>query len=289
MTSFKKTRGLLARSYLADIISDEEFVLLYDCSFSKNLELPYEEYERFDLEEMADSECRAEFRVNKRDLLHLAECLQIPDVFVCNQGSVCEGMEAICMLLRRLSYPCRYSDMIPRFGRPAPVLSMVTNKVIDFIYDTHGWRIKQWNHDLLSQANLQTYADAVHAKGAALENCFGFVDGTVRPIARPDENQRVVYNGHKRVHALKFQSVALPNGIIANMYGPVGGYYILINFHQCLKSCLKLKTFHCYEFQKARRMMRACCVILDYFSSYSGMHILQQDNLCAYMGTLHTP
>lgn len=66
---------------------------------------------------------------------------------------------------------------------------------------------------------------------AALENCFGFVDGTVGSIARPDENQRVVYNGHNRVHALKFQSVALPNGIIANMYGPVGGYYILINFN----------------------------------------------------------
>ena len=45
MTSFKKTRELLAGFYLADIISDEEFVLLYDCSFSKNLELPYEEYE----------------------------------------------------------------------------------------------------------------------------------------------------------------------------------------------------------------------------------------------------
>ena len=69
MTSFKKTRELLAGSYLADIISDEESVLLYDCSFSKNLELPYEEYERFDLEEMADSECRTELRVNKRDLL----------------------------------------------------------------------------------------------------------------------------------------------------------------------------------------------------------------------------
>ena len=92
---------------------------------------------------MADSECRAEFRVNKRDLPHLAECLQIPDAFVCNQGSVCEGLEAIRMLLRRLSYPCRHSDMIPRFGRPAPVLIMVTNKAIDFIYDTHGWRIKQ--------------------------------------------------------------------------------------------------------------------------------------------------
>ena len=92
MTSFKKTTELLARSYLADTISDEEFVLLYDCSFSKNLELRYEEYERFDLEEMADSEWRAEFRVNKRELPHLAECLQIPDAFVCNQGSVCEGI-----------------------------------------------------------------------------------------------------------------------------------------------------------------------------------------------------
>lgn len=58
--------------------------------------------------------------------------------------------------------------------------------------------------------------------GAPLGNCFGFVDGTVRPISRLDENQRIVYNGHKRVlHALKFQSVAVPNGLIANLFGLV--------------------------------------------------------------------
>ena len=33
---------------------------------------------------------------------------------------------------------------------------------------------------------------------------------------------RVVYNGHKRVHSLKFQSVVVPNGLIAHLYGPVG-------------------------------------------------------------------
>ncbi|KAK3744174.1 hypothetical protein QZH41_020573 [Actinostola sp. cb2023] len=126
------------------------------------------------------------------------------------------------MLLRRLSYPCRYSDMIPRFARPTPVLSMVTNKALDFIYDEHSHRIMDWNHDILDPAHLQTYANAVYAKGAALDNCFGFIDGT-RPIARPDVHQRLVYNGHKRVHALKFQSLALPNGIIGNMYGPVEG------------------------------------------------------------------
>ena len=31
------------------------------------------------------------------------------------------------------------------------------------------------------------------------------------------------YNGHKRVHALKFQSVVTPNGLIANLYGPMEG------------------------------------------------------------------
>ena len=40
--------------------------------------------------------------------------------------------------------------------------------------------------------------------------------------SRPGKDQRLVYNGHKRVHAFKFQSVSLPNGIIANLFGPVG-------------------------------------------------------------------
>lgn len=81
----------------------------------------------------------------------------------------------------------------------------------------------QWNHQLLSQANLERFAEVVHRKGSPLDNCFGFVDGTVRPVCRPGTlNQRLLYNGHKRVHGIKFQSVVTPNGMIANMYGPVG-------------------------------------------------------------------
>lgn len=99
---------------------------------------------------------------------------------------------------------------------------MITNHVLDLIYENHGHCIQQWNHDLLSPANLEAYANAVSGKGAPLDNCFGFVDGTVRPISRPDKNQRTVYNGHKRVHAIKFQSVVTPNRMIAHLFGPVG-------------------------------------------------------------------
>ena len=72
-----------------------------------------------------------------------------------------------------------------------------------------------------STANL---SHVISQRWSPLQNCFGFVDVTVRPIARPDNNQRIVYNGHKRVHAVKFQSLALPNGIIGHLYDPVGKY-----------------------------------------------------------------
>ena len=91
-----------------------------------------------------------------------------------------------------------------------------------YIYSHHGNRVLQWNHEVLSPANLQSYVDAITGIGAPLPNCFGFIDRTVRAICRPGEHQQIVYNGHKRIHALRFQSIALPNGLIGNLYGPVG-------------------------------------------------------------------
>ena len=77
---------------------------------------------------------------------------------------------------------------------------------------------------ILNPRDLQSYADFISRKGAPLNNCFGFVDGTVTPISRPGHAQRVVYNGHERVHFLKFQSLALPNGLIGNIFGPEGKF-----------------------------------------------------------------
>ena len=127
------------------------------------------------------------------------------------------------MLLRRLVYPCRYSDIMARFGgHQVPVLSMITNTVMDYIYEKHHTKLTQWNQAILNPTAIQRYADRIHEKGAPLENCFGFIDGTVRPVSRPRQYQRVLYNGHKRVHSIKFQSTVIPNGLIANLYGPVG-------------------------------------------------------------------
>ena len=171
---------------------------------------------------MDEAECIAKVRFEKRHILRLEEVLQIPPLMKCNQRSVFTETEGLCILLKRLAYPCRYSDLIDRFARSVQVLGRITNNIIDYIYDTHHHKITHWNNDILSPAALQIYADAISGKGAALDNCFGFIDGTVRPISKPDERQRVMYNGHKRVHGIKLQSIALPNDLIGNMYGPVG-------------------------------------------------------------------
>ena len=206
-------------------IDDEEYLVLFEANRRKNLHggLPYYKYEAFNLEDMHEDECEVEFRFKKDDIYRLAAALHLPENFRCSNGVVVNPVEALCICLKRFAYPCRYADLVTRFGRPVPQLCMVANHMVNFLYNRYGDLLNNLNQPWLAPENLQVYADAIYNKGAALDNCWGFIDGTVRPICRPKENQRVVYNGHKRVHALKFQSVVTPNGLIANLFGPVEG------------------------------------------------------------------
>ena len=50
----------------------------------------------------------------------------------------------------------------------------------------YSWdKVMKLNHTSLNPAKLQTYVDVITAKNVPLENCFGFIDATVRPITRP--------------------------------------------------------------------------------------------------------
>ena len=129
----------------------------------------------------------------------------------------------MCVFLKRFAYPCRYVNLIRRCSRPEPQLCMIANKMMDIVY-------QNWNHLLinldqpwLDNQHLENYAKAIHLRGAALNNCWGFIDGTVSPISRPGRLQRLVYNGHKKGHSLKSQSIVAPNGLIANLFRPIEG------------------------------------------------------------------
>ena len=67
---------------------------------------------------------------------------------------------------------------------------------------------------------LDSFPYIEHLDHYTLQDTWGFLDGTVRPIAWPIHNQHHVYNGHKRVHALKFQGLMVPNGVIVHLARP---------------------------------------------------------------------
>ena len=70
------------------------------------------------------------FRFHKQDIPHLLGAFKIPRFYTTHQGSMYSGMEALLILLRRLSYPNRWCDLAPIFGRSEPELSMIFNMVI---------------------------------------------------------------------------------------------------------------------------------------------------------------
>ena len=139
MPSFRQNRSLILLPHGAGFLDDEEFVLLYDINTWKNPDLPYWNYGAFDLDQLTDVECKAEFRFHKQGICNLADVLIIPDKITCYNGIKVDSIEALCIFLKRFAYPCRYSNMIPRFGRAVPQFSIILAHMMNLIYN-------QWHH-----------------------------------------------------------------------------------------------------------------------------------------------
>ncbi|XP_077489472.1 uncharacterized protein LOC144100378 [Amblyomma americanum] len=181
-------------------------------------------YGLLDIDNFEPTLFRQQFRFAKEDFGELCSALRIPDAITTAQNVSIPGREALCITLRRLAYPNRWCDLEAMFGRHSSVMSSTATMVIDHIVAAFGHLITDCNnHDWLSTAVLQKFANAVEARGAALPNCWAFIDGTARPICRPKRDQRLYYSGHKRVHCTKYQSLMCPNGIICQLDGHYPG------------------------------------------------------------------
>ena len=119
---------LLYLAHLYDYIDDQELLLLTDnARGGGNPVFPYWEYDLFDINNMNDDECMAEFRFKSNDVFRVFESMGLPDIIRTPNRLAVPSLETFCILLRRMAYPCRYSDMIPRFARSVPDLSLIFN------------------------------------------------------------------------------------------------------------------------------------------------------------------
>jgi hypothetical protein len=163
------------------------------------------------------------FRFSVEQLHGLCRVLNLPGVWITKNKLRSSSMEALAILCRRLCYPNRWCDLVVLFGRSSGDLCHIFMEILHYLYD-------RFNHSLLQgidwnriESSLQTFGSAIASKGAPLNTIIGFIDGTTREICRPTYFQRTCYNGHKKYHALKFQSIVSPDGIILHLFGPIEG------------------------------------------------------------------
>ena len=134
------------------------------------------------------------------------------------------GINALAILLRRLAYPNRWKDLCHLFGHCPSDLCIIFYGVLGHVHDNFIYLLTDLNAPYwLSPPDLQIYAQAVSQRGSPLTNIWGFIDGTARPCCRPGFYQRVMFSGHKGIHCIKFQSIKVPNGLTANLFGPMEG------------------------------------------------------------------
>ncbi|CAH3142827.1 unnamed protein product, partial [Porites evermanni] len=107
--SFKEFCDLLVLLYGDEIISDEEFLLLYDSFMSKNPDFPHENYQRFDLDSMNSAECKAEFQGRKHDAGILNDSGLLRDF---QQYAYNPAAQAMC-IYGDLAYPLRVHLQTP--------------------------------------------------------------------------------------------------------------------------------------------------------------------------------
>lgn len=177
----------------------------------------------FNLDQYDDITSERLFRFQVDEIYDIVDALRMPDILPLDNGSKFRSTEGVCLLLRRLAFPCRLIELMPMFGRSESMLSRIISATMRWIYNRWAQRLFSWDYTRLTPAKLEQFARAVSRAGSPLLDVVGFIDGTVRPIARPIENQRREYNGHHRLHAMKFQAVTTPDGIVAHLSGPYHG------------------------------------------------------------------
>ena len=182
----------------------------------------------FDLDVIKDDLefCREHFRFTMPEIKRIAQLIGLEGQIILENRCKINSVFAMCILLKRFAYPSRLSDMEYFFGISRSTISRVVSYLVTYLFEKYSKKLT-WDASFLNRAKLVEYEAAIKNKGllvintgGILDGTFGFIDGTVRGICRPSRYQKRVYNGHKRKHALKFQSVSAPDGLIIHLSGP---------------------------------------------------------------------
>jgi len=211
----------------------ESLVMIYQQIVCSRIVRPYQQHfitedgcnrvswENLD-EKYPDGIFKSLFRFEKLHIPTVIISLELPEV-ISFDGYMTTDVEALLLLLRRLSSCVRYIDISMEFDLLPQFQSQVFNGIAMFIFSKIAATIRRLNHSwMIERGNLETWSASLEAKGCPLPNTFGFADGTHVPVCRPKRGQRSWYCGHHKTHCFKALCVTTPAGIMLG-FGPFDG------------------------------------------------------------------
>lgn len=166
-------------------------------------------------------------RTNKQDLYMLERVISWPR----NQASTSRKQHRTCPTLctitdlHRLASPCRWSDLPLVIDKHPAQLSEIFREASSKCWAQHKTTLTGHLSSLFLCQIAKLYAQAIFEKYKVLEKCLRIIDKTVLGIAKASnyDFQNAVCNGHKRKHALKFETITLPNELILGAHAPMAG------------------------------------------------------------------
>ena len=178
-----------------------------------------------------EAESISEFRFRKGHIQELADKLW-PKLGLLLEGTheaiqvknnyVLPYETGLLLVLYRFARPRRLRPDMEKFFKMRK--SKISAAIATFTEALYELALPYMSDPSIFRHRFRLYADLIFTKsGGAVQNVWGFIDGTLRKTCRPGRFQRLAYSGHKRCHGIKFQSVVTPDGLIAHLYGPIPG------------------------------------------------------------------
>ena len=206
-------------------------ILQHDRTYKQLEDVSVDWGRRLKVADINESDCDSEFRFQKDDLQEVADALWPrlqpylgldPEAIECKNRFKCPCETMLLLLLFRLARPRRIRpDMEKYFGMRRTHVGVALDKIQLAL---KLLAVQCFDEPRIFAGRVDCHALKVHDKcGGLMRHAWGFIDGTLRKTCRPTHFQKRTHSGHKRCHGLKFQSVTVPDGLMACLYGPING------------------------------------------------------------------
>ena len=176
------------------------------------------------------------------------------------------------ILLYHYSQPRQlHPEMEMIFGIQKSQISTIIQTFSEALYNV---AINYMVNPAIRHPRMPYYAELIsNNTGGVARDIWGFIDGTIHKTARPIYHQQTVYTRFKKCHGLKFQSVYVPDGFIACLFGPVPvktHNSRLLQESELLATHYATNSCHYNQFTLWRSSIPSKCILTWRFSKCGG-------------------